>query len=54
MFNLRQATASAFGQIVTKIGMMIAYTAKYLFPVIYWAARILDTNLHKNYYKGPP
>ena len=27
------------------------HTAKYLCSLMYWTARILDTNLHKKYYK---
>ena len=35
MFKSRQATASAVGPIVTKIGMMIPYTTKYRCSPIY-------------------
>ena len=64
MYKSRHATASAVGPIVTKIeiwsGMSsvvkapLHYRTKYRCSPMYQTARILDTNLHKKYYKEPP
>ena len=60
MFKSRHATASTIGPIVTKnIGMSSVvkpppYCQISLFSYVHCTARILDTNLHKKYYKEPP